>query len=253
MCSEALVTAVRLNNVVVTYGRRVVLDIQFLDIAESECVGLFGSNGSGKSTLLKVFAGLLRPSRGAVLLGGNDVTVWPTSQRARHCRLGYMAQAGSIFMDLTVAENVGLAETAARRYSKVGPQSSMHQLVAELEPICSEVRPVWERLVARSKARASDLSGGERRLLALLMVLLQKPSILLLDEPLAGIAPSFKEMVLQFVTSLRGAGVTVVVAEQNIAETLQIVSRSLVLRSGVIQYDGEPGVLDEPNKMLSML
>ena len=168
------------------YGRKkpLIRGLQ-LELAEGEALLLRGKNGSGKSTVLKALAGLLRPLRGKIYFLERDITEWPVWKRAR-LGLGTLLQGGRVFPKLTVEENFRLALEGA-------DSSEALEEVLEIFPFLKE----------RWRSRAGLLSGGQRAQLALALLLLRRPRVLLLDEPLAGLDKKTTAKVVQILHELK--------------------------------------------------
>jgi ABC-type branched-subunit amino acid transport system ATPase component len=185
-----------------------------------ELVGVIGPNGAGKSTLIKALFGLVRVSSGTVTLNGEDVT----NQRADRLvskGLGYVPQSNNVFPSLSVEENLemGLYQ-APRRFTE------RYEFVTGLFPTLHD----------RRRQRAGSLSGGERQMLAMSRALMMEPSVLLLDEPSAGLSPAMQDEVFVQTRRINRAGVSVVMVEQNARRCLQICHRGYVLDQGRNAY-----------------
>jgi branched-chain amino acid transport system ATP-binding protein len=202
------------------YGELRILVAVDLAVAPGEQVLLFGPNGAGKSTLIKAVAGQIAPSAGRVRLNGREVAGW-TPEALAAAGLGYVPQVANVFTGLSVRENLeigGVRLTARQR----------RQRIAELtEP--------FPRLAERLDQRAGTLSGGERQMLALARALMPQPSVLLLDEPSAGIAPALAGRVFEMVAGLRQTGTSVVMVEQNAKQALATVDRGVLMEGGRIR------------------
>lgn len=187
-----------------------------LDVNSGEIVTIIGPNGAGKSTLLKAAAGLLPLSAGRVLLHGADVTRQDALGRARH-GLSFVPQERNVFGALTVLENLVisafLAPRAARRRAE-------------------EMFARYPLLAARRRALARTLSGGQRQILAMAMGLMTAPSLLLLDEPTAGLSPRAADELFDAVQALNADGMPVLMVEQHAVEALEISTRGYVLVAG---------------------
>jgi len=197
------------------YGRKEILCGVSFGLAEAEIVVLLGGNGSGKSTVLRTIAGVLTPTSGKVLLRNQDVTTRLPHEMQR-LGLGYLVQGGRVFPSLSVGENIDVCSRSA------SSSSASHELVFP------QLESLWSR-------RAGLLSGGERQMLAIEMVLRLGPEVLLLDEPSAGLAPPLVREILnkvaQFATKRNCA---VLLVEQNAEEGARVAHRKLVLADGRI-------------------
>lgn len=207
------------------YVKKEVLKGISLSARAGEIVTIVGPNGSGKSTMLKVIAGFLRPSCGAVWLGGRDITPLAPHERARQ-GLAYFMQGGRIFLNLTVAENLALASMATGRNGQTGA--------------FDEAYDIFPLLKEYAHKRGGLLSGGERHALALAMTTLAKPRLLLLDEPTAGLSPALVKEMLAKVSDINAAlKTTVLLVEHNLHEALRISQRAVVLVRGEVVYETE--------------
>jgi len=211
------------------YDRRAVLHDVSLDIHRGEVVGLLGPNGAGKTTCFYSVMGLVRPDSGRIFLDGQDITDLPMYRRAI-LGLGYLPQETSIFRGMTVEENilavleVAEPEPAARR--------------ERLETLLGEFG--IERL--RDSA-AMSLSGGERRRCEIARALAAEPSIMLLDEPFAGIDPISIAEIRELVRELKQRGIGVLITDHNVRETLDIVDRACIIYDGQVLFAGTPDAL----------
>jgi branched-chain amino acid transport system ATP-binding protein len=203
-----------------------------LTAAEGELVGIIGPNGAGKSTLLKSLFGLVQVRGGSVELRGESIVgLAAHSLVARG--VGYVPQRENVFPSLTVEENL-----------KMGLYLQPKKWVARRQAI----EEMFPRLGERSGQRAGLLSGGERQMLAMGRALMMEPTVLLLDEPSAGLSPANQEHVFESVSAIASSGVTVVMVEQNAARCLEICDRGYVLDQGTNAYtDTGQALLNDPN------
>lgn len=212
------------SGIVKEYRNRRVVDQVNLQVRSSGIVGLLGPNGAGKTTTFYSIAGFIRPSAGAILLDGEDITALPIHKRALR-GITYLAQEPSIFKKLTVEENIrivleplGLARDEIR--------SRISSLLAELK---------IEHL-ARNKGHA--LSGGERRRVEILRALATRPRFILLDEPFAGVDPLSVADLQQIIRDLKNKGLGVLISDHNVRETLQVCDFAYIMNSGKILTSG---------------
>ena len=186
----------------------------------NELVGIIGPNGAGKSTLLKALFGLVKVGSGTVTLNGDDIT----NQRADTLvakGIGFVPQSNNVFPSLTIQENLEMGI-----YQKPKTFKRCFEFVSELFPA----------LYDRRAQRAGSLSGGERQMVAMGRALMMEPSVLLLDEPSAGLSPVLQDEVFVQTRRINRAGVSVVMVEQNARRCLQICDRGYVLDQGRNAY-----------------
>jgi ABC-type branched-subunit amino acid transport system ATPase component len=194
-----------------------------------EIVSLVGANGSGKSTLLKSLVGVVRVTAGTVEVGGTDVTRRPPEEVAR-AGVGYVPQVDDVFAPLTVRENLEMGG-----YLLPG---------REVRPRIDAVVAVFPRLGTMLTRTAGKLSGGERKMLAMGRVLMLQPSVFLLDEPTANLAPAIARTLLEeHVRALAAGGAAVLVVEQRARAVLAISDRTYVLAGGEVRMEGTPADL----------
>jgi len=191
-----------------------------LYVTQGELVGIIGPNGAGKSTLLKALFGLVEVRSGSVALSGEDITGLKAHTLVRK-GVGFVPQTNNVFPSLTIEENLQMgAYQAPRRFSE------RFDFVCELFPALAD----------RRKQRAGSLSGGERQMVAMGRALIMDPSVLLLDEPSAGLSPALQDEVFIRTRQINRAGVSVVMVEQNARRCLQICDRGYVLDQGRNAY-----------------
>jgi len=189
---------------------------------EGELVGIIGPNGAGKSTLLKSLFGLVKVRDGIVRLKGEDVTNQRADQLVR-AGIGFVPQTNNVFPSLTIEENL---------------QMGAYQRPESFNDRFDFVTTLFPTLGNRRKQRAGSLSGGERQMVAMGRALMMAPSVLLLDEPSAGLSPALQDEVFVRVREINKTGVTVIMVEQNARRCLQIVDRGYVLDQGRNAYTG---------------
>jgi len=206
------------------YGEAIVLkDISF-SMAEGQAVALLGRNGMGKTTLVNTIVGVTRHRGGSIILDGQDITRLRPDQRA-HAGVGWVPQERNIFKSLTVEENM----TAIAR---PGPWT--------LEKVYS----VFPRLAERRRNLGNQLSGGEQQMLAVARALIVNPRIMLLDEPLEGLAPIIIEELLAVLRKIiREEKLSVILVEQNAHKILGVTDRAIILERGSIVHDGDSAAL----------
>ncbi|MGB0970078.1 MAG: ABC transporter ATP-binding protein [Mycobacterium sp.] len=189
-------------------------------LRDGEIVGIIGPNGAGKSTLLKTLFGLIPVRSGSVMLRGQIITSAPAHAMVTK-GVGYVPQNRNIFSSLTIEENMEMGVYLSR--SKF---ASRFAFVSELFPLLAE----------RRKVKAGALSGGERQMVAMGRALMMEPSVLLLDEPSAGLSPMFQDEVFIRCKQINAAGVSIIMVEQNARRCLQICDRGYVLDQGANAY-----------------
>jgi lipopolysaccharide export system ATP-binding protein len=209
-----------------SYDKRQVLRDVSLDVARGEVVGLLGPNGAGKTTCFYSIMGLVKPDEGRILLDGIDVTGLPMYRRAI-LGLGYLPQETSIFRGLTVQQNI-LAVLEVSEPDKTTRTDRLEALLGEFH---------LERL---RDAPAMALSGGERRRAEIARALAAAPSIMLLDEPFAGIDPISISDIRDLVKDLKRRDIGVLITDHNVRETLDIVDRACIIYDGRVLFQGSP-------------
>ena len=205
------------------YGDVQVLRGVSLRVERDEIVCVIGPNGAGKSTLLKTVYGLVPPQAGSVRLEGKEIA-GTRPDRLTRSGLNFVPQLDNVFPSLSVAENLKIGALALPRSERRGALTR----VEELFPIVRE----------RSRQRAGTLSGGQRKLVALARALVTRPSLLLLDEPSAGLAPQAVATVFEKLTEIRGLGIGIVMVEQNARRALALAHRGYVLDLGRNALEG---------------
>ena len=209
--------------------RRVVDEVSFR-VEPQEIVGLLGPNGAGKTTSFLMVLGMVRPDSGDVLFRDAEVTKKPIFKRAR-LGIAYLPQEPSAFRRMTVEGNIlAILETL-----KLRRQERLRRLSVLLEELS---------LTARRKSRADTLSGGERRRLEITRALVLEPSLLLLDEPFAGVDPIAVQDIQGILRRLRDErGISILLTDHNVRETLSVTDRSYVIAEGRILRQGLPSEL----------
>lgn len=201
-----------------------------------ELVGIIGPNGAGKSTLLKALFGLVRVSTGRVTLADQDITNVRADQLVT-MGIGFVPQSNNVFPSLTIEENL---EMGCFQAPKKFPER--FAFVTDLFPALGE----------RRAQRAGQLSGGERQMVAMGRALMMDPSVLLLDEPSAGLSPALTDEVFVRVKEINATGVTVIMVEQNARRCLQICDRGYVLDQGRNAYTGTGRELATDPKVIQL-
>ena len=202
------------------YGEAVVLSEISFSVPEGQAVALLGRNGMGKTTLVNSIVGVTRYRGGSIGLAGRDITPLRPDQRA-HAGVGWVPQERNIFKSLTVEENL----TAV---SRPGPWD------------LKKVYGLFPRLQERSRNLGNQLSGGEQQMLAIARALILNPRIMLLDEPLEGLAPILIEELLAALRRIiRDEGVSALMVEQHAQKVLSVTDRAVILDRGAVVYQGE--------------
>jgi branched-chain amino acid transport system ATP-binding protein len=221
-----------LDDVVAGYGPITVLNGLSLSVATRDRLAVIGRNGVGKSTALRTVMGLTDLRRGTVLFDGEDIGALSPHQRAWR-GLGYVPQTRDIFRSLTVEEN--LVAGLKRR-----PRQALDEAYA-----------LFPRLAERRRNGGAQLSGGEQQMLSVARALLGQPRLLLLDEPLEGLAPLIRlELLNAFKRMSADLGITVVVVEQQVQEVLRYASQALIMEHGMAVHCAEADHLLDDNTTL---
>jgi lipopolysaccharide export system ATP-binding protein len=212
-----------------SYDKRVVLSDVSLSVAPGEVLGLLGPNGAGKTTCFYSIMGLVKPDSGRVLLDGTDITGLPMYRRAV-MGLGYLPQETSIFRGMTVAQNImSVLELA---------EPDRDARAARLDKLLGEFH-----LDGLRGSMATALSGGERRRCEIARALAADPSIMLLDEPFAGIDPISIADIRALIVDLKARDIGVLITDHNVRETLDICDRACIIYDGRVLFAGTPQAL----------
>ncbi|MBZ9676295.1 ABC transporter ATP-binding protein [Mesorhizobium sp. ES1-1] len=203
-----------------------------ITVAKDEIVTVVGPNGAGKSTLLKALVGLVTPKSGRIALEDKDIAGLAPSTIVRQ-GLGYVPQRENVFETMPVEENLEIG---------LKPRRDL-PLRLRLEAMYA----LFPRLRERRRQMAGSLSGGERQMLAMARALMPQPKVLLLDEPTAGLAPRFVDLMFEQVATINRSGVTILMVEQNATRALAMSHRGYVLDLGRNAYEGEgPALARDP-------
>ena len=227
------------RNLEVCYGVISALQDVSLDIESGEIVTLIGSNGAGKTTLLRTISGLLRPKRGGVQWSGNGSGSTDLAGLRPHeivrAGVSHVPEGRQVFPNLTVRENLLLG----------GYQQKDKQKLTQDVDRCYHHFPV---LAERREQKAGTLSGGEQQMLAIGRALMQRPKLLLLDEPSLGLAPLIVRKIFQIIREINAEGTTIFLVEQNAHMALGVAHRAYVLQTGrVIKSDKASVLLEDPD------
>jgi branched-chain amino acid transport system ATP-binding protein len=208
-----------------------------LEVRKGEFLLLLGPNGAGKSTLVKTIAGLVPVHSGSVFHEGADLTAAPPHLRVRH-GLAFVPQTENVFTTMTIHENLLIAAQIMPKPRRAGRIADLYSMFPDL---------------FRLKAlRAGQLSGGQRQMLAVARALIVEPSVLILDEPSAGLAPKIVKEVFAGLKVINDTGVTTVLVEQNVKAALAIADRAIVLVEGRVRLEGDAGSLGDDAVMAEL-
>ena len=223
------------------FGDLEVLKGVSLDVARGEVVSIVGASGAGKTTLLQIVGTLSRPDGGRVEIDGQDVFSLgdKTLSRFRNGRIGFVFQFHHLLPEFTAFENVCIPGLIGKH-----PRAEVERRAAELLEMMG--------LAGRRDHKPGQLSGGERQMVAMARALMMKPSVLLLDEPSAGLSPMLQDETFIRVRQVNKAGVSVVIVEQNARRCLQICDRGYVLDQGRNAYSGKGRDLMNDPKVVSL-
>ena len=223
MTPESTHALLKVEQIDTFYGQSHVLQGVSLSILEGEVVCLLGRNGVGKTTTLRSVMGLTPPRSGKIFLNDADITGRPPFQIANK-GIGYMPDDRRIFPDLTLFENLELA----RRLSRKGKVQWNIEKIYNLFPVFVDLKD----------RKGIHLSGGEQKMLAMGRALMKNPDLLLLDEPSEGLAPLIVQNLIEVLSRIRGEGVTILLADQNLKFCRKTSDRGYILEKGMVQYEG---------------
>ncbi len=223
------------------YGTSEVLVGVSLRVAAGSVVALIGANGAGKTTTMRAVSGLLRPSRGRVLLDGEEVQGLPASRIAR-MGLAHSPEGRKVFGPLSVEDNLLLG--AYRRLPRfVGFR-------AKAAPDLERVYGLFPRLAERRRQLAGTLSGGEQPMLAIGRALMARPKVMLLDEPSMGLAPVIVQELFRTIRRLKAEGVTMLLVEQFARSALEVADHAYVMERGRIPIHGTSAELSRDERVI---
>jgi branched-chain amino acid transport system ATP-binding protein len=224
----------RLSKVRAGYGQTVVLEDVDLEVPERGSLAVLGRNGVGKTTLLATIMGHTSFHSGEITLGGSPIPHLPVYERSK-LGIGYVPQERMVFPSLTVHENLDVARRPGRW-------------------TLERVYELFPRLQERKAAFGNQLSGGEQQMLAIGRALMGNPSLLLMDEPLEGLAPIIVEMLLVSLKKLVSENLAIVLVEQHAKLALQVTQNALVLNRGRVSWSGASAeLLADPQKLASLV
>ena len=221
----------KVRDVVTAYGKIEALKGVSLEVAQGSITCLLGPNGAGKTTLMMSIAGILKPRKGAILFGGEDI-----AGRAPHAivakGVALVPENRLVFPTMTVLEN--LHAGAYQRGDKAAIAEDLERMFAR-----------FPRLQERAAQQAGTLSGGEQQMLAVARALMSRPKLLLMDEPSLGLAPLVVEEIFRIVTELHKDGATIFLVEQNAHMALKVAQHFYLMEQGKVSFSGTPGALAE--------
>jgi branched-chain amino acid transport system ATP-binding protein len=222
--SEIATVLLEVSNITTTYGGLVAISDVSIGVDVNEIVTVAGANGAGKSTLLKSIAGMERSKSGEVSFAGQRIDKMP-SHLVTARGLAYVPENKRLFPRLTVADNLRLG-------------SYLHRNNPDRNAPLEFVFKLFPRLQERLTQRAETLSGGEQQMLAISRALMTRPKLLMLDEPSQGIMPKLVTEIFAAIQEIRATGVTILLVEQRLSESLEISDRAYVLQTGRIVMTG---------------
>jgi branched-chain amino acid transport system ATP-binding protein len=215
-----------LNDVQARYGAITALRGVSIEVQEGELVALLGVNGAGKSTLLATVAGVMRPWQGSIQFWGESI-VGKVPEQITRLGIALVPEGRDIFPSLTVEENLRLG--AFTRKDRSEYKRDLDEMFSRF-PVLGE----------RREQLGGTLSGGEQQQLAIARALMSHPKLLMLDEPSLGLAPALVDQIFALIAQLHASGVTILLVEQNVDRTLEIVDRAYLLVTGLIEMAGTP-------------
>ena len=213
-----------LNNIHARYGAITALRGVSISVSQGELVALLGVNGAGKSTTLASIAGVLRPWQGDILFEGSSI-VGKSPEQIALLGISLVPEGRDIFPSLTVEENLRLGAFTRREKS-------------EFRRNLDEVYDLFPVLKERPQQPGATLSGGEQQQLAIARALMSSPRLLMLDEPSLGLAPTLVDQIFELIARLHQRRVTILLVEQNVDRTLEIVDRAYLMNTGLIESQG---------------
>jgi len=214
----------KVSEIEVRYSGVPVIHNVSLEVNQGELVSVVGANGAGKSTLLKAIAGSLHPSRGSIRFDHQEISRLSTADIVRK-GITYVPEARLIFGPLTVEENLELG-------------AYILDDAEEVKKNLEYVYRLFPRLAERRLQQGGTLSGGEQQMLAIGRGLMSNPKLLMLDEPSLGLMPKLVDEMLEAVAKLKESGMTILLVEQNVRESLELSDRGYVLQTGRTIHQG---------------
>lgn len=216
----------KLDNITAKYDHTAVLMGISIEIKEGEIVGVIGPNGVGKTTMIKCINGLIALAGGEVYFQGERLSKMPIHKRVEKGIVN-VPEGRRLFPNMTVLENLEVASFSARAYK-------------DRERNFAKVFELFPHLYERKQQLAKTLSGGEQQMVAIGRSLMASPELLVLDEPSLGLAPIIVNQLFNIIKEIRQLGATILLVEQNVPKTLEIVDRSYVVENGKVVLEGTP-------------
>ncbi|MEQ1532678.1 MAG: ABC transporter ATP-binding protein [Sideroxydans sp.] len=230
------------DNLHAGYGNSEVLMGASLQVKQGSVVALIGANGAGKTTTMRAISGMIRPTRGAVMLDGQPVQGHGAARIAR-LGLAHSPEGRKVFGPLSVEDNLLLGA-----FNHL-PRFFGFRAKAEIE--LERVYELFPRLRERKGQAAGTLSGGEQQMLAIGRALMAKPKVILLDEPSMGLAPVIVQEVFNTIRRLKEAGITLLLVEQFAKSALEVADYAYVMEHGNIAVEGTPAELNQNQRVLA--
>ena len=209
-----------------SFGKAHVIKGLSLSCNQGEIIGLLGPNGAGKTTTFYMIVGLIRPDKGKVYLGKEEITGMDLAGRAMR-GIGYLPQEPSVFRGLSVEDNISVP-LEARRLKRIERSEQLDEIISSFG--LGQVR----------KNKGVSLSGGERRRVEIARAMALKPLYMLLDEPFAGIDPITVKDIQEMIVNLKKLGIGVIITDHNVKETLKICDRAYIIHQGLVIEEGTP-------------
>jgi branched-chain amino acid transport system ATP-binding protein len=226
----------KIDNIEVNLGSVNILRKISLDVKEKEIVMLLGRNGAGKTTTIKSIIGIIPLKKGKIFFNGKDITNLPPYKRAR-MGIGYAPEDRKIFTDMTTEENIEVA---------LSNPTKKNEVIKEIV----EIFPTIEKLMKR---KGGYLSGGEQKMLAIARALALSPKLLLLDEPLEGLAPIVTKHFYESIKKIRDRGISILIAESNLLHASKLADRIFIIERGEIIFEGYPEEVLKKEEVLKVL
>ena len=209
-----------------------------INVDRGEIVAILGPNGAGKSTVMKAMLGLLKLKSGSVLINGKDITKFSPQDRVK-AGISFVPQNRNVFTDLTVRENLEVGAFLRND---------------DLNKIIEEIYELFPILKEKKSQIVGELSGGQRQQVALGRALMIKPTVLMLDEPTAGVSPIVRDELFQHIIKVKNTNVAIIMVEQNAKQALSISDRGYVLVTGQNKFEGSGNeLLKDPEVRRSFL